>query len=335
MKIKGQRDVHGFIFLCGMLVLGLFSIGTVSHVQGQDAPFPSKPVEIIVPFGPGGIIDLGSRIFSESLSKELKVPVVIRNQAGGSGLTGSTMFFTAKPDGYTLLAASGAAVISTVQLTKTPPFDPRKDFLPLGYIADSPVAMSVPKSSPFKSFDDFLQFAKKNPRKLNGGTAGLGGENHMMFLAIVNDNKIETRMIPYGASGDMFVALLGGHVDWITSSLPSTMPYARSGDVRILLLTRRLPALPDVPSGPDIGLPNASVNMWMGLFAHSQTPKAVHDRLVSAVKTASQDAEMAKKLVNAGFSVMYRNPQEFSNLINEQWSIFARGLKQSGMMGDK
>lgn len=174
MQTRGRRDFHRKIFLRGIVVIGLISLVGAAPILGQEAAFPSKPVEIIVPFGPGGIIDVGTRIFIPSLSKELKVPIVVRNQTGGGGLIGSTAFLKTKPDGYTLLSASGGAVISTVHLSKTPAFDPRKDFLPVSYIADAPVAMSVPKNSPFKTFDEFLQFAKNNPGKLKGGVSSLG-----------------------------------------------------------------------------------------------------------------------------------------------------------------
>ncbi len=329
MQTRGRRDLHRKIFLCGIVAMGLISLVGAAPILGQEAAFPSKPVEIVVPFGPGGIIDVGTRIFVPPLSKELKVPIVVRNQTGGGGLIGSTAFLKTKPDGYTLLSASGGAVISTVHLSKTPAFDPRKDFLPVSYIADAPVAMSVPKNSPFKTFDEFLQFAKNNPGKLKGGVSSLGGETHIMFASIVGENKLDVKMIPYPATGELVTAILGGHVDWMTLSLPATMAYAKSGDVRILLLTRRTPELPGVPSGPDVGLPKVSVSIWMGLFALPQTPKAAYDRLVSAVSNASKDPEMAKKLAQAGFNVAYKNPQEFSKLLNDQWEIFARVIKEA------
>jgi tripartite-type tricarboxylate transporter receptor subunit TctC len=334
MQTRERKDLHQKVFLCVIVAMGLVSIIGATPILGQEAKFPSKPIEIIVPFGPGGIIDVGTRIIADSFSKELKVPVVIQNTAGGAGLTGATAFLNTKPDGYTLLSASGAAVISTVQLSKTPAFDPRKDLLPVAYIADAPCAMSVHKNSPFKSFDDFLKFAKSNPGKLKGGVSSLGGETHIMFLSIVKDSKIETKLIPYPATGQLVTAILGEHLDWMTLSLPATMPYAKSGDVRILLLTRRSPELPGVPSGPDVGLSNASVSMWMGFFALPQTPKVVYDRLVSAVSNASKDPEVSKKLASAGFNVAYRTPQEFSKLLNEQWEIFSKVIKESDMKVD-
>jgi len=323
-----------WIILCGILAVAFaVSAGSVP-IQAQEGPFPSKPVTIIVPFGPGGIIDVGTRIITDRLSRELKVPVIVDNRTGGAGLIGTTAFLGMKPDGYTMLSASGAATISTVQLSKTPAFDPRKDLLPVGYLADAPCAMSLAKHTPFKSFNEFLQYAKANPGKLRGGMSSLGGETHIMFELIVRGNKIDTKMVPYPATGGLVTAILGGHVDWMTLSLPATMAYQKSGDVKIALLTRRSPELPGVPSGADVGMPDVSVNLWMGLFANPKTPKPAYDRLVSAVGATMKDPEVSKKLSDAGFLVAYKAPAEFSKLINDQWDIFARVIKEANLKVD-
>lgn len=322
------------IILCGIMAVAFVSSVCLAPAQAQEGTFPSKPVTIIIPFGPGGIIDVGTRIFMDRLSKELKVPVVVENRAGGAGLIGTTAFLGMKPDGHTLLSASAAATISTVQLSKTPAFDPRKDLLPVGFLADAPCAMSLAKNTPFKSFNEFLQYAKANPGKLKGGVSSLGGETHIMFELIVRGNKIDTKMVPYPATGGLITAILGGHVDWMTLSLPATLAYQKSGDVNIVLLTRRSPELPGVPSGADVGLPDISVNLWMGLFTHPKTPKPAYDRLVSAVNTAIKDPEVTKRLSEAGFIVEYKGPSDFSKLINEHWDIFARVIKEANIKVD-
>jgi tripartite-type tricarboxylate transporter receptor subunit TctC len=333
MRTNGQKNKHKMVFLCLTIAIGFGLVIGSTLIHGQEKGFPSKPVEMVVPYAPGGSIDIGARIFVEPLSRELKVPVVVRNQAGGGGLTGTTAFFNTKPDGYTILATSPGGIIPTVQLSKNPSFDPRKDFLPLGHIGVSPVAMSVPRDSPFKSFDDFLQFAKKNPGKLRGGYSSPGGETHVMFMSIIKDTKIETKMVPYTSSGELAAALLGGHLDWKCSTLVSTMGYVRSGDMRPLLLTQRSPEVPGVPSGPDIGLPSVSVNIWLGFFVHSKIPKAAYDRLVSAVKAAFNDVKMRDLLTKAGYIVEYKDPQELTKLINRDWEAFAEVLEATGMKG--
>jgi tripartite-type tricarboxylate transporter receptor subunit TctC len=321
-------------FLCGILAIALVLGGRPAWVDAQETGFPAKPVTIIVPFGPGGIIDVGTRIISGSLSKELKVPVIVENRAGGAGLIGANAFLSTRPDGHTLLTASGAATISAVQLSKTPPFDPRKDLLPVGYLADAPCAMSVGKNTPFNSFNEFLQYAKSNPGKLKGGISSLGGETHIMFESIVRDSKIDSKLVPYPAIGGLITAVLGGHLDWWCGTMPIALPYHKSGDMRILLLTRKAPDLPGVPSGAEVGFPDISVNVWMGMFAHPKTPKAIHDRLVAAVSKAIKDPEVSKKFSETGFSVAYKNPSEFSKLMDEQWGIYAKVIREANIKVD-
>jgi len=333
MRADKQRNRREIVFLCLAVVISAILWGSPTRIQCQEKGYPAKAVDMVVPFGPGGSIDIGARVFVGPLSRELKVPVVIRNYAGGAGLTGTTAFFNARPDGYTILATSPGGIIPTVQLSKNPAFDPRKDFLPLGYIGVSPIAMSVTKNSPFKSFDDFLQFARKNPGKLRGGVSSLGGETHIMFMSIIKDTKIDTKLIPYTTSGERVAAALGGHVDWTTGSLVSTMPYVTSGDMRVLLLTKRSPEVPGVPAGPEIGLPSVAVNIWLGFFAHAKIPKAANDRLVSAVKVAFNDPKVKDLLAKAGFIAEYKDPQEFSKLITKDWEAFAEVLEATGMKG--
>jgi tripartite-type tricarboxylate transporter receptor subunit TctC len=322
MRIK--ESVLGSI-LALALVLGVCPAGAVA----QEAAFPAKPITIIVPFPPGGFLDVGARTIGESLAKELKVPVVVENKAGGGGLVGATAFMNSKPDGYTLLAASGAAVISTVQLTKNPTFDTRKDMTPLAYLGDAPCVMAVGKHMPFKTFNEFVQYAKANPGKLKGAVSGLGGETHIMFETILGDAKIDSKLVPYPGMAGVITGILGGHLDWWCGTLPGVLQYHKAGGMKILLATRKASEVPEVPSGADVGLPDASVSVWMGLFANAKTPKPVADKLIAAVAKAVKDPEIAPKLAKAGFTLSYKGPAELGKLINDQWAIYDRVLRDA------
>ena len=320
--------------LCGILAIAFVSGVHPPWVDAQETAYPTKPVTILVPFPPGGFLDLGARSISDSLSKELKVPVIVENRAGGAGLVGSTAFLSTKPDGHTLLAASGAAVISTVQLSRTPPFDPRKDLLPVAYLGDAPCVMAVGKNIPVNSFNEFVQYAKSNPGKLRGAISGLGGEAHIMYESIVRDAKIDSKFVPYPGIAGVITGILGGHLDWWCGTMPGVLPYHKSGDMKILLLTRRAQELAGIPSAADVGFPDISVNVWMGLFAHPKTPKPVQDRLVAAVSRAVKDPGISKKLSDAGFTLAYKPPAELVKLINEHWAIYARVIKEANIKVD-
>jgi tripartite-type tricarboxylate transporter receptor subunit TctC len=330
MRTRRQK-IGESALLWTMATIGLFLIASPVSLQAQQ-DFPSKPITIIVAGGPGGLIDLGTRIFSERLSRELKVPVVIENKPGGGpGMVGISAYRNIDPDGYTLLAASGAGLLGPVQLSKTPPFDTRKDFLPLGYIADAPCALSLAKGAPFKTYEEFIKHAKANPGKLRGGVSALGGETHIMLEVLIKQTKIESKIVPYPATGQLVTAIMGEHLDWMVLSMPATMPYQKSGDVKIALLTRRAAELPGVPAGADVGLPDVSINLWMGLLMHAKAPKPAYDKLVAAVTATAKDPEVAKKLADAGLTLAFKGPQDFAKTIDGQWDIFGRALKEANI----
>jgi tripartite-type tricarboxylate transporter receptor subunit TctC len=314
-----------------ILVLVASGVLWAGFAPAQEANYPTKPITLIVPYGPGGIVDVGARIFVDSFSRELKVPVIIANRPGGSGIVGAQAMLNASPNGYTLLATAGASIISAVQLSKELPFDPRKDMAPIAYIADAPVAMSISKNTPINSFAEFLQYGLANPGKLRGGTAGIGSEPDIMLRGLLKNTKIQSKVVPYPAVGPLVTAIMGGHLDWMTLSFPATRAYQKSGDVKIVLLTRRSSDLPGVPSGPDVGYPDVSVSTWMGLLAGAKTPKPIIDRLVAAAAAASKDREVAKKLSDAGFSIDFKGPDALSKIIANQWDIFAEVLKEADM----
>jgi len=328
MRVLGQTARKSVVWWA-VVVVGFLFIASPASLWAQE--FPSKPITIIIPFQPGGLVDITCRILADRLSKELKVPVLAENMAGAAGRLAATTFLNRPPDGYTLLGASGAIAISAVLLSKTPAFDSRKDFLPLGYLCDAPVAMSVAKSAPFQTFAEFVKYAKANPGKVIGGTSALGGETNIMFEQIILQNKIDCKVVPYPDNSKLTTAILGGHVNWMTQTMPSTMPYQKSGDVKIVLLTRRAAELPDVPSGADVGLPDISLHVWSGVFAHSKTPKAVYDKLAAAVAAAAKDPEVTKKISATGATVDFKGPQDFSKLLNRQWDIYANIIKAANI----
>ena len=317
-----------------ILVLLLSSVSWAGFARAQEANYPTKPITLIVPYGPGGIVDVGARIFVDSFSRELKVPVIIANRAGGSGTIGAQAMLNARPNGYTLLATAGASIIAAVQLSKELPFDPRKDMAPIAHIADAPDALSIGKNTPINSFAEFVKYGLANPGKLRGGTAGIGSEPDIMLRSILKNTKIQSKVVPYPAVGPLVTAIMGGHLDWMTLSLPATRAYQKSGDVKIVLLTRRSSDLPGVPSGHDVGYPDISFNTWMGLLAGAKTPKPIIDRLVAAAASASKDPEVAKKLSDAGFSIDFKGPDALSKLIAYQWGIFAEIAKEGNFKSE-
>jgi tripartite-type tricarboxylate transporter receptor subunit TctC len=326
------QDVGKVVFVCVVLFIGLLPVAGPTPAIGQEAPFPSKPIEMIVPFGAGGPMDIGTRLFAEVLSKELNVPIVVSPRPGGGGLIAATAYMNLKPDGYNVLATSPGAIIPTIILSKNPPFDPKKDLLPICYVAETPAALLVRNDSPHKSIQDFIQFAKNNPGKLIGGTSAPGTETDVDFHGLLLDAKIDCKRVPYSSGNELRPALLGGHIHWNVASYQQALPFLEEPrQMRVLLLTSKVPELPDVPVGPEIGSPNFSIGIWLGFYVHAKTPKPVYDRLVAATKKVSEDPTLPKKFHDIGMVYGYKNAQETSKLIDRDWETFARVIKATGM----
>ena len=319
------------IVLCGILAIAVALVGSPAWLGAQDT-FPKGPITIIVPFPPG-FVDMGARTISESLSKELGVPVIIENKTGGGGLIGATAFINSRPDGHTLLASTASAVISSVLLSKTPPFDPRKDLVPVAYLGDTPAVMAIgTKSLPqINTFDEFLKYAKANPGKLRGAVSGIGGEIHIMYETLVRDASINSKFVPYPGIANLITGILGGHLDWWCGTLPGVLQYQKSGDMKILLATRKDSDLPNVPSGADVGLPRISGNSWTSLFAHPKAPKEATDRLIAAVAKVIQTPEVAQKYAGTGFHPAYRPPAELAKLVSDSWDFYSQMIKEANI----
>lgn len=334
MRTRKEKRRCRRVFQVLIWVVGLGLLIGPAVVQSQEANFPAKPVELMVPWAPGGSMDLVSRVMAEYLPQELKVQVIVKNQAGAGGLTATAAYLRGKPDGYSIVTGNAASLISTVQLTKNPPYDPRKDLLPLGYIGEVSYVITVPKNSPFNSFDELVQYARSNPGKIKGGFSMVGSEAHFGFLSIIRDAKIDVKQVPFTGAAESTTALLGGHVDWVIKSVPSSMPQIKSGDAKALLQTRKTPDLPNVPTGIEKGFSNFNINMWAALFVNSQTPKPLYDRWVSAVEATVKKQEVAKKLANIGFIVEYKNPGECAAFIEKERTATTLMIKEAGMKVD-
>jgi len=332
----GKRmSIKSFGRVCLFLlpIMGMGLLVSPATAESQEVNFPTKPVEILVPFGPGGSMDITSRILGEYLPEELKVTVIIRNRPGAGGMTGTTSFLRGKPDGYTIVEGNGASLISIVQMAKNPPYDPREDLLPLGYVANTPYVLVVPKTSPFDSFDEFVQYGRSNPGELKGGFANVGSEAHFALLSILRDAKIKGKEIPFTGAAQTTSAIVGGHVDWITKTVPSAIGYIKSGDMKPLLQTSKTSQLPNLPTAKEKGLPTFAItaNLWVAFFAHPDIPRSRYDILVSAIANTVKKPEVTKKLEALGFNVDYKNPKECSTLIEEQWQAIAAMIKEIGI----
>ena len=327
--MKGWR----FFWLIAAIGFLLYPAG----VQAEEK-FPSRPIELVVPMGPGGATDLSSRCYSDDLSRELKVPVNVVNRAGGTGIQGATYVSKARKDGYTLLA-SHAAPISTLPIInkKAVPYNPVKDFAPLGQFGYVSSLIVVRSDSPFKTLKDLVEYAKKNPGKLKSGQGGIGTASHFNQLILCAKNDINITSVPFQSGAESVTALLGGHVDMAANTLPAVVAHIKAGKLRGLSITtkKRAPELPDVPTTAESGYPYVNFIGWYGLFAPAGVPQPVLDILAHAFQKVVESPDVARRSEKAGFEVDYKNPQEFREYIAEEIKITAKLAKDAGLIDNK
>jgi len=291
--------------------------------------YPARPIEFIIPFATGGPTDTAIRVIQPQLSANLGVPVVLVNKPGGGGAVGMDGVAKARPDGYTV----AATVRSTVTiLPATQPDVPYKlsDFAVIGAFAFDSGVILVKAGAPWKTLEEFVDHAKKNPGKVTYGSAGLGTNSYFNMELLQQAYGITLSHVPFGGSGPVKNALLGGHVPIGAASLSALLSVIRSGDIVALATsaTKRVPSIPSTPTMTEKGHPEASLSTWMEIYAPAKTPKPVVDRLSAALEKTMKDPGVIAALEKAGLNVEYHDPAGTLALIERENDVVLRLAKK-------
>jgi tripartite-type tricarboxylate transporter receptor subunit TctC len=294
--------------------------------------YPARPVEFIIPFAPGGPTDTAIRLIQPALSSNLGVPVVLVNKAGGGGALGMDAVAKAKPDGYVL----AATVRSTLTiLPASQPDVPYKisDFTPIGaYAVDSQTVM-VKTGAPWKTLEELVDHAKKNPGTLTYGSAGQGTNSFFTMELLKLAYGIDIGHVPFAGSGPVKNAVLGGHVQVGAAALSTMLSVIRSGDVTPLVTsaTRRIPAIANVPTMTEKGQPDASLSTWAELWAPAKTPKPIVDRLAQALAKTMKDPGVVAAIEKAGLQVEHHDPATTLTLVERENEIVRTVARKLGL----
>lgn len=301
------------------LFCSIFVSGTLL-VFAQEK-FPTKNIELIIPWGTGGLSDVTGRIFAHELSKVLNVPITPVNKPGATGTLGSAyVALQAKKDGYTLLAnTQGSMVLAPFALPEVQ-YVVLRDFLPISIIAISPSLLFVSKDSPLKSLEDLINAAKQNPGKLKYATAGKGTTEHFNVMQLEKAGKIKVTHIPYKSGGEIITATLGGHVDFGCIGLIGGAPQVKAGEARGLAISgnKRIEPFPDIPTFSEKGYTQHFFNNWVGIFAPAGIPKSVVDVLVPASEKVIKSKDYISKIEKTGASVEYMSHADCHNFIEKE-----------------
>jgi tripartite-type tricarboxylate transporter receptor subunit TctC len=303
--------------------------------QGQER-YPARPIELVVPFAPGGSSDIAARVYSDELGHVLKTTINVVNRAGGGGIQGAAYVARANRDGYTLMAGSGASIVLAPVLKKSEtPYDSLKDFIPLGHFVSVPTVFAVKADAPFKTLQELADYARKNPGKIKCGLGGVGNDSHFNLEIFCSKAKIKITGIPFKSGGESVTALLGGHVDMASNTLAALGPHIQGGKLRGLCITAKTrdPDFANIPTTNELGYPDVNFNIWQGAFAPSGIPPSVLNILVPAFKTVFTNADLAKVALKAQFAVEYLGPEDFRKMYEEQIKTAEKIAEEAKLIG--
>jgi len=294
------------------------------------AQYPTKTVQIINPFPPGAVTDIVARILAPKMSAALGQQVVIVNKAGGGGAVGIQAAKDAAPDGYTILVTPPPIALIPI-VNKSSSFT-LKDFTPLALATSSPNTTVVKSDAPWKSLEEFIADAKKNPGQLTYGSAGPGTTPHFIGELVKLKTGIDMTHVPLGSESAAATALLGGHVNVAFLTLGTTRSHIEAGTMRALAVAsnRRLKDFPNVPTTVEKGHPELNLKIWVGFFAPVKTPPAAVKRLAAALNDSLKDTEAAASIEKAQALIENLGPAEFAKFLAEEerkWTEVARAAK--------
>ncbi|MGV3494311.1 MAG: tripartite tricarboxylate transporter substrate binding protein [Ramlibacter sp.] len=290
-----------------------------------QAPYPSRPITLIVPFAPGGGNDILARAIAPLLAERLGQPVVVDNKPGAGGNIGTDLAARAQPDGHTLLIASNQVTINPAIGVKTP-FTLEKDFAPVSQIASVPIVLVAHPEQPYKTLDEFVRFARAHSGKLAYSSPGNGTPQHLAGEVFANLAKTQLTHVPYRGTGPAIADVVGGQVPLTFATMASVMPFIESGKLRALGIAgqSRAAALPQLPTFGDVGFKNYEAALWYSLLAPARTPAAVVDKINAAVVQALQQPAVRDRLVQQGFEPRTSTPAQARTLLEQDLVRWAR-----------
>jgi len=314
-----------------VLFLAMACFGTAS---AQDA-YPSKPIKVVIPLGPGSGNDVVTRILSASLEKELKTRIEVEYKAGGGGgVIGADFVANSKPDGYTL-GTLNSSIFTNAPVFNPVPFDPIKGFTPIARLGAGSIVLTVNASAPWKTFEEFMAHARKSPGKATCGTTGAATVGNLDLELLKAAAGVQITHVPYKAgSGPNIAALLGGHIDCAMQLWPVLVNHVRGGKLRALATVSPLREFPQVPTFAKKGFPSVDLEVWFGFFGPANLPANVMAKLSPAFEKALKDPENVGKLEKLGWNVQYEGSAAVAERIKKELGAVRDLVKKAGIKTD-
>jgi len=315
----------------GLLVAALAAVLPAMPAMAES--YPDHPVHLVVPFPPGGPADIVARTISDKLSIALGQPVVVINKSGASGTAGAAFVAKSVSDGYTLLMGTSNELTMSPGLYSQLPYDPSRDFAPITTVIVFPNVLVVNKDLPIRTAQDLVAMTRSNPGKVSYGTSGTGSTNHLTTELYRASTRVEVNYVPYRGGAPAMADLMGGQIQAMFATLPSSSGFIKDGLIRGLMVTdtKRWAAIPDVPSAKEAGLPDVHVISFNGVLAPAGTSRAIvqklHDEIVGIMNAPAVKALM---LEQAG-EVSTSSPEQFAEILKADFEMWLSVIKTNGI----
>jgi tripartite-type tricarboxylate transporter receptor subunit TctC len=313
------------------LLLSGLGLAAAGHAAAQA--YPSRPVRLVVPFPPAGAADVISRFVGEPLSRALGQQVVIDNRTGAGGRLGTEAAVRAEPDGYTIFTGSQATNSINPELYTNLPFDPAKDLVPLAAVGGVGSVLYVRNSLDVSTFPQLLERARREPGKLTYGSAGNGGGSHLAMALLESMARVQMVHVPYRGTAPATTDVLAGQIDMLCDVITTGLPQIRAGTVRPLAVTtpQRHPALPDVPTMAEAGVPGYEAVSYYGFFAPVGVPAAILATLRDTIARVLAEPDMVRKLAEQGMEPLNLTPEGFAEYIARDRRRWGEVIRSAGI----
>ncbi len=311
-------------------------LGLAVAGSGHAQQFPSKPINLVIPSTPGGLTDAFGRIIGDAMTKAWGQPVILEHRAGANGIIGTNYVARAEPDGHTLLLGSAGPLATNEWLYSSVPYSSERDFAGVGMVVTFPNVLVVNPSLPVHDVKELIAYAKNNPGKLNYGSAGIGASHHLsgeLFRLLTGADIVH---VPYKGTAPALADLLGGHVQMMFSNVPAAVGHIQSKALRPLAVTSaaRNPALPDVPTVAEAGVPGYSMTSWVILVAPAKTPPEIIAKLNAEVVKAMNTPEAHDRLAKEGGATSSASPKDMDAFLKGENDKFRKIVKDANLKAD-
>jgi tripartite-type tricarboxylate transporter receptor subunit TctC len=320
----------GFVRISAV-VAAVLAVTAPGSAQAQT--YPSRPVNVIVPFPAGGSTDWLARMLSQKLEQRLKgATFVVENRPGGANVVAAVSVAKAPPDGHTLLMTTSTTMAINVSVFKNLPYDPARDFVPVALVSGVPFVLVVNAGLPVNSIADLVKYAKAKPGGLTYASTGAGSAAHLYMVLLQNALGIEATGVPYKGNAPGLQDTIAGHVQIMFSDLLGALPHIRSGKLRVLGVTTkgRAPAAPDLLTLQEAGVKDYDASAWQMLVAPAKTPKEIVDKLNAEVLKILADPEVQSRFAEIGGEIRMYKPDELRAFVQSEIEKWAKVVKASG-----